>query len=326
VEGVIGVMVKISKAHMNRRSLITVLLLATVSAKAAAPGRQLIRDPQFQRGFLLLEAEPGKRVVYAELPGLVRARPVWDLAQWSSRFPLRPSDRRATNGNMVGGNRAKSVVVGKAGSPSAGFSLAVNAEQEYTRARKTGDEPWVHLLAQQEFENPPTLGGLAACKFHVEARLMLSKLVNPGDYAPSLHAAQYFIYLTVANLNPKSAGYHECFWFGIPVYDNRSRVVGAYEAQDFGGTKLFIFTPSSDTFCPGSIHDGEWVTLEKDLLPLMLQGIEHARSKGFLKGSNDPADYCPIGMNIGWEVPGLFNVDLQIRNLSLTAVTRQEKK
>ncbi|MCX6872583.1 MAG: hypothetical protein NTW21_02075 [Verrucomicrobia bacterium] len=37
----------------------------------------------------------------------------------------------------------------------------------------------------------------------------------------------------------------------------------------------------------------------------------------FLKGSNDPSDCRPTGMKIDWEVPGLFNVDLQSRNLSL---------
>ena len=307
---------------MQQVSFITVLLFATVSARADGPSRELIRDPHFQSGFHLLEPEPGKRVVYDSVAGLSLTKPVWDLAQWSSKFPLRQGDRGVSNDTWVCKNRAKSIVVGLAGSPAAGLSLAVNADQEYTQARKSGDEPWVHLLVQQDIENPPALAELAACKLHVEAQLKLSKLVNPDDYAPSRHAAQYFIYLTVANRNPKAPGYQECFWFGIPLYDNRERVVPAYEAQDFGATKLFIFTPSSDTFYPKSIHDGKWVTIDKDILPLIRQGIEHARRKGFLKGSNDPADYRPTGIFIGWEVPGLFNVDLQIRNLSLTAIAR----
>lgn len=311
---------------MNKLSLIPVLLLATVHAAAAASDRELIRDPQFQRGFLLLEPPPGKRVAYAELAGVGRGQPIWDLAQWSSRFPLLPGDRLVSNESWVCGNRAKKIVIGLSGSPAAGLSLAVNAEQEYPQARKSADEPWVHLLAQQNFENPPSLAELAACKVHLEARLKLCKLVNPEDYVPSRHAAQYFMYLTVANLNPHAAGYRECFWFGIPIYDSRTRIVPTYEALDFGGTNLFIFTPSSDTFCTRSVHDGEWVMFDKDILPLILQGIDHARRKGFLKGSNDPADYRPTGMNIGWELPGLFNVDLQIRNLSLSAVAQENPK
>ena len=54
----------------------------------------------------------------------------------------------------------------------------------------------------------------------------------------------------------------------------------------------------------------------------MRQGLEHARAKGFIEGSKDLADYRPLGIFIGWEVPGVFDVELQIRNLSLKAIAR----
>ena len=297
-----------------------VLYLAWSGLTLEAAQRELIRDPHFQSGFHLLETKPGRHSVYGELRGLNPARPVWDLAQWSSRFPLQPSNCLSTKASVVWTNGAKTILVGASGGPAADLSLAVNAGAEYPRARPSGAEPWVHLLVQQDLENPPSLGELTACGFHVEARLKRSKLVNTNDYSPSRHAAQYLVYLTVANRNPKAPGYQECFWFGIPIYDNRDRVVPAYEAQDFGDTKLFIFTPASDNFSHKSTHEGDWVVFEKDLLPLMRQGLEHARAKGFIKGSGDLADYRPLGIFIGWEVPGVFDVDLQIRNLSLKAV------
>ena len=40
---------------------------------------------------------------------------------------------------------------------------------------------------------------------------------------------------------------------------------------------------------------------------------------GLLKDSKDLADYHISGMKIGWEVPGLFDVEMQVRNLSLMA-------
>ncbi len=306
----------------SARLLYLSFVLGFAGLALPSPGAEteLIRDPHFQGGFYLLEPKPGKRVVYGELAGLMPAKPVWDLAQWSSRFPLQPGNCSAANQSLACSNSAKRVLVGAPGSSAADLSLAVNAGTEYPRARRSADEPWIHLLVQQDFKNPPALGGLAACNFHVEARLRRSALVSTNDYSPARHAAQYFVYFTVANRNPKAAGYQECFWFGIPIYDNRERVVSAYEAQDFGGTRLFIFTPASDTFARKSTYDGEWVTFEKDLLPLMRQGLEHARAKGFIKGSPDPADYRPLGIFIGWEVPGVFDVDLQIRNLSLKAI------
>jgi len=299
------------------------LWAAAHSLCCAATELELVRDPHFQRGFYLLEPKPGKRLVYGELDGLAPGKPVWDLAQWSSKVPLQPGNCAISPRTLTLTNSAKQVVVGEPGNDVADLSLAVNAGAEYPRARKSANEPWVHLLVQEDFENPPALAELGACKFHLEARLKRSRLVNTNDYSPSLHAAQYFVYFTVANHNPKAAGCGECFWFGIPIYDNRQRVAPAYEAQDFGETKLFIFTPASDRFTGKSTHDGGWVTFEQDLLPLIRLGLEHARDKGFIKGSQDLADYRPLGIFIGWEVPGMFDVDLQIRNLSLKAIPKR---
>ena len=308
---------KVSLTFLRPFLALLSLSWTTSSLPGAAQERELVRDPHFQNGFCLLEPKPGKRVVYSELKGLTQAKPVWDLAQWSSKLPVEPGDCLPVSPRLVCSNSAKRVVVEAPGGSAADLSLAVNAGAEYSRPRKSASEPWVHLLVQQDFENPPTLGGLGALNFHLEARLKRSALVNSNDYSPSLHAAQYFVYFTVANRNPKAAGYGECLWFGIPIYDNRHRLVPAYEAQDFGETKLFIFTPASESFARGSTHDGDWVTFERNLLPLMHEGLEHAWAKGFIKGSKDLTDYQPLGIFIGWEVPGMFDVDLQIRNLSL---------
>lgn len=298
------------------------VILATIVRTSAAADRQLVRDSHFQNGFYLLEPKPGKRSVYAEIAGLEPAKPAWDVAQWSSRFPLRLKECSASREELVCSNNAKSIVVGKTATAAADLSLAVKAGAEYTKARKSPAEPWVHLLVQQDLEAPPSLGEISALDFHLEARLNRSTLASTNDYSPSIHAAQFLVYLTVANRNPNAPGYQECFWFGIPIYDNRERIVPAYEAQDFGDTRLFIFTPSSATFSPKSTHDGDWVTYSKDLLPLICQGLEHAQAKGFIRGSAAPGDYQAIGIFIGWEVPGMFDVDMQIRNLSLKAAVR----
>lgn len=296
------------------------LLAVTFISSCLASERQLVSDTHFQHGFYLLEPKPGQRVVYGRLPGPAAGTPVWDLAQWSSRYPLQPTNCLLTKRGWNCGNGAKTIAVGIDGSAEADVTLAVNAGMEYPQARKSTSEPWVHLLVQQELADPPALGQLSTLNFHLEARLKRSRLVRTNDYTPSIHAAQFLVYLTIANRNPRSPGYQECFWFGVPIYDNRERNVSAYEAQDFGDTRLFIFTPSSLNFTSRSTHDGDWVTFEKDLLPLMRLGLEHAEKKGFIKGSARLVDYRPLGLFIGWEVPGVFDVDVQIRNLSLKAV------
>ena len=181
---------------MNPRAWLPVLVLCAVGAALAslAADRELVRDPHFQTGFSLLEPQPGRRVVYGEVAGLAPGKPAWDLAQWSSRFPLRVGDRAGLPPVLFFTNQAKRVVVGAAGSPAADLSLGVHAGVEYPRARQSGGEPWVHLLVQQDFASPPALGELRALAFHLEARLKHSELVNTNDYSPSRHAAQFFVY------------------------------------------------------------------------------------------------------------------------------------
>ncbi len=300
-------------------------VLTVLGSQAADPARELIRDPHFQNGFLLLEPEPGKRAAYGEaIDAAAPPKPVWDLAQWSSKFPLAAvRTKRLPDGSLLFTNMAKRVCVGAPGSAEADLSLGVNASAEYGhRARKSPDEPWVHLLVQQDLENPPSLAELESCRFHVEARLKHSQLHRTEDYAPSRHAAQFLIYLTVANRNPASPGYGQYYWFGIPVYDDRSRVAPAYQARDFGGTKMFIYTLASDVFASESTHDHQWVTLARDLLPLMREGLEAGWKRGFMPGSLELADYRIAAVVIGWEVPGIFDVDVQLRNLSLRASLR----
>jgi hypothetical protein len=119
------------------------------------------------------------------------------------------------------------------------------------------------------------------------------------------------------NRNPNSPGYGDLVWFGVPIYDNRSRFPKAFKAQDFGGTAKFIFTPDGKEFTSRSAQDGAWVIIDKNLLPLMREALATAWARGFLKDSRDLSDYTIGGMNMGWELPGTFDVAMQVRNLSL---------
>jgi hypothetical protein len=49
------------------------------------------------------------------------------------------------------------------------------------------------------------------------------------------------------------------------------------------------------------------------------EALETAWQRGFLTESKNLADYRISGMNIGWEVPGIFDVEMQLRKLSLKA-------
>jgi len=289
------------------------------AAKDQTSEFELIHDNHFHRGFILWQPQPGQHVRYGELPGFdASEKPVWGLAQWNTQFPLAAAARVASvDGSLACTNSAKSVILGPVGALAADVSLLANSRVEYgATARKPGD-PWVHLLVEQEFNPPAALAQLKAAKLHVEAKLICAHNLHQDDYQPSVHAAQFQIFFTVQNRNQQSPGYGDMLWFGIPIYDNRNRFPAGTAAQDFGGSAKFIFTPAAKTFTSASAHDGNWITLDKDLLPLMNAALATAWSKGFLPQSKKPEDYYISGMNMGWELPGTFEVKMQIRNLSL---------
>lgn len=279
---------------------------------------EVIRDNGFRRGVILWETQPGRHVKYGEM-GAVGAgvAPVWGLSQWSSRFPI-----QATGGGLVFSNDAKAITFKGAESD---LALAANSGVEYGPGSRKAGEPWVHLLVEQEFEKHPFLNSLAAAKFHLEARLLRATNLHRGDFDPGVHAAQFQVFFTVQNRNRQSRGHGDLLWFGIPIYDNRHRHPPEFKSKDFGGTEKFIFTPAGTNFTTASAHDGDWVVIDRDLLPLMREGLQMAWDKGFLSGSANIADYAIGGMNMGWELPGLFDVAMEIRKLSLIAVEAERK-
>ena len=304
-------------------SYFLILVIWICAATTRAAESEVIGDNRFRGGFVLWEPTPGKHIKYGEIRGAqTNTQPVWGLSQWSSRFPLRTTNHPPAHGSLVISNSAKSVTI----QPNdADLRLEANSAVEYGSGSRKAGEPWVHLLVEQEFEKPPFLQALSAAKFHLEARLLRSTNLHKGDYDPGAHAAQFQVFFTVQNRNRQSPGHGDLLWFGIPVYDNRHRHPLEFKSKDFGGTEKFIFTPAAQTFTPTSAHDGNWVIIDRDLLPLMREALEMAWTKGFLSASTNVADFAIGGMNMGWELPGMFDVAIETRKLSLMAVEAEKK-
>ena len=302
-----------------RSSLLLLMgIFAFHATVANAADRELIQDNHFTNGFILWEPKPGQHIRYGELKGFEpKTKPAWGLSQWSSKFPLDPTTLTMRDKVLVCSNSAKGIAFGAVTTPRADFSMALNTGPEYGQhARKPGD-PWVHLLVEQEFAPPAALSNLASATLHIETRLLRSHDLHHGDYSPDVHAAQFQLFFTVQNRNKQSSGHGDLLWFGVPIYDNRDRSPKEFKARDFGGTAKFIFTPDGKTFTQESAHDGKWIVIDKDLLPLMQEALETAWTRGFLTQSKQISDYYIGGMNMGWELPGTFDVEMQVQNLSL---------
>ncbi|NSW58067.1 MAG: hypothetical protein HPY44_18840 [Armatimonadetes bacterium] len=285
------------------------------------PGTELLRDPSFRKGFHVLDPAPGRKVRTGTLqPPGAPAEPVWELAQWHSRFTLLGAEPIAgPEGSVEFRNEGKSIIFGEPETSLADLSLGVNAIAEYGEHLRVPPEPWPHLLVSQELDGMPRLTDFSRLLFHLEAKLLKCEAGPHEGIVRNRHAIQFVGFITVQNRNRASEGYGDFLWFGIPVYDNRTEFAKPFMAPDQAHQK-FIYTPGGEAYTGTSVHSGEWTTLSADLVPLIRKGLEEAWSRGHLPTSRNIEDFRLTGFSLGWEAPGPYHAAIQIRDLSIRAI------
>lgn len=300
------------------RILLAGLVLLSVFAGRTAE-RELLRDPGFRDGFRVIAPTAGTRVVLGRLTADSGEKsPAWDLDQWHSRFPFTNPPAVRSGAQLSFSNAAKWVVIS-----NGTLTLGVDSRVEYTNTlRRSPVEPWVHLLAEQAITNCPSVRDLTTLRLRCVARLTATETFRPPGYTPDLHAAQFQLVFTLGNTRRESPGYGDFLWFVVPLYDDRHAQPPRYVSRDFADPSAkLIFNPGTDAFTAQRLRDGAWVTVERDLRPLLVEALAEAWRLGYLGASRDPADYRLTTMNLGWEVPGLHRVALALRELSLRAET-----
>jgi hypothetical protein len=151
-----------------------------------------------------------------------------------------------------------------------------------------------------------------------EARLGEAATFRPDGYSPSLHAAQFQVVLTLNNTRRDSPGFGDYLWFVVPVYDDRHDVPPEYVAQDFAVTQgKLIYNPGAAALGLKPMRLGEWQAVDCDLRPWLERALRTAWSKGYLPDARELTDYRVAHLNLGWEVPGLNRVAMDLRRLSL---------
>lgn len=309
---------------MKKMGCVSFLLIVLV---AVGFGQELISDLHFQTGLKILH--PIQPPV--QIDGIIQFDstqiPLWNCAQWwskSSLVDIAPTDMQ--NGWKSWENAEKKVLMGPHGAENFDILLGVNSYNEYEGVYRRNGQPWPHLLVEQRLSPPntagpgcPSLDSLARLDFHVEAKLENDSTIILQGYNPNIHAAQFLIYFTVQNLNPHSSGYgSDYIWLGVPIYDDRYERPVEYINHD-DGTQTLIYSLAYDSVAVKSVHSNEWVEFEVDLYPYVLKALSEAWRRGYLSASQNLNDYKIGGMNMGWELPGMFIGDMKIRNISLIA-------
>ena len=305
---------------------------------------ELLPDPTFSQWFHIKGLgqpwDDGKPQGIFRSSAELLGTPVWGLAQWAAppslADPAATRQYRSGADTFVISNASKRVTVD---SRRGEIELAVSASACHERPRRR-NEPWPHLLAEAPLTDKRHPS--EACRVEAMTRLDVSLDCclaafedRHPDANPSLHAAQFQLFLYVQNLNTESPGYGDMLWFGIPVFDNRRPGAPGEHYQRDGGkpdaSSKFIYAmpasacqPNGNTFFKNGAPAASpaWTAIRADVLPFIRRACTLAREGGYL-AATDPADLYVSGLNIGWEMPGTYDAAMRIRRFSISRTAKK---
>ena len=310
-----------------KNSLIFFVLLFSVLSHAEEI--ELLKDANFKNGVNLLAPDLNKKVVVAKLQNQnCKQNPDWFLAQWHSKFSLSNAPRiNLPDGETKFSNQTKTIIFGNEESKNADIVLGVDSRYEFGKKIRKKGEPWPHLLLNRDDIEIIPFKNIDKVQMHLEAKLLKNKRFNHKEYDSGIHCAQFLLTLIIKDQNKSSDGYGDFIWFNVQIFDDRHRFSQIYSSQDMAvPSGKFIYGPSTKSFTDKSSHDGNWVTFSKDLMPFFKKALKVAHERGFLKNSTNDDDFAISSFILGWEVPGLNNVMMQVRNLSLKVITKTEER
>lgn len=252
---------------------------------------------------------------------------VWTIAQWDCRNNFVEATERQEGDNYIYEDESKKVIVNNK-EPS--VYLECNASLEYDAPRQQG-QTWPHLLLSQDFQKRYWIKDYS--NIYVQMIIEFEKFEDkmlPEDFNPSLHAAQLQWFFTVQNHNRENDQYGDYLWLGVPIFDNRKEFPGNTQSQDKGqgdkvGTNKFIYSIDSRAYLQETMTPGKKVAITYDILPSIKNAFEAAQGKNFLTATS--FEELSFGStNFGWELPGIYDVGVKLKDLRLTGVLKNNSE
>lgn len=297
--------------------------------------KELLSDTSFKKGFDLLtndttngRALSGVLNYNGEAEG---ESPDWLMAQWwtpdAYNF-INSTFTKTGEGQYDYINESRHLVVD---TNKKSITLAQNSYVEYMTKlghSRTGNENWSHFLIEQNFKEPSKLTGLKHLWAHLEFTLNKSVDMDPGQAVPCAQITWYFTITDVRNGDSAyESGSNDFFWFGLPLYDSRYDFTSDYHHVDsgfVGATNKLIYTIGSKNVLPEPIKIGKKYVIDIDMLPFIKEAFIYGYNNGAMANS-DWKDLVINYMNLGWELPGSFDVSITLENLSVVAETKESK-
>lgn len=264
---------------------------------------------------------------------------VWSMGQWGCTVSLMDADfvRDGTRLSYYDGSKLYAFDAVKTGS----VSLAIKGSVEYGkdekgeyRDRLQSTENWPHnIIGQSIPENLGAVKGAERLMWECEYTVTQCDRLTKYPIDKNMHAAQFQWFVSMYNNNPNTESYRQSVWFGFSMFDTRNpnACPGGMAAFDGGkedNTGMFIYmfslAQADDTLewnvieKPTSVV-GKRRTVKVDVLPFIKAGIVSAQKKGALAGAAYE-DMVFSSTNIGWEIPGSYDVSVDIHAMNMYKV------
>ncbi|MCC3245069.1 hypothetical protein LG047_07010 [Methylocystis sp. WRRC1] len=305
-----------------------------LSCDASASTTQYFKDMGFKSGFRLSKPGRATQEIVREFRWRGEAiSPVWKLSQWNSRIgasfewvaPIVQPD-----GGILLSDKSERVTIfptPTANQPDVRIALDGIAEWGTVghRAHTLG-WPALYLSQQHPIGGSPTsIASLASIYVSLSTRVTKEVAGPISNADPLSQSAQMNVFLTIQNRNRKSPGFGDYIWFGIPIYEYRSMFAPEFRAGDIG-TGKYIHKVPQYYFTNQSVKESKrttnWVTYARvDVLPEIKASLEQAHEKGFLRSSPNIQDFSIGSINIGWEVTGPYDVEIELKDLKVEPVS-----
>lgn len=286
---------------------------------------QLFDDLSFSNGFGLkgVSTNDGSKVFRHLTTDNADCDYVWQMGQWWTKYDLKDAEYEYVDGVHIYKNESHEIKINTA---KKSLYTKLLGSKEYDKPRVNG-ENWPHILIEQSNKKVPIAGAkkvIASLDFNI---IRCDNMMSEEEYNAGTHAAQYLWYLTLTNYiptdsDPEKVGTNgDFFWFGIPIYDNRSpKGVEEYKMIDqgfVGATNKLIYGMSSREYLSElPLQFGKTYHIEIDILPYLITAYIYGISNGALKNTKWENMYLGY-MNFGWELPGTFDVESEVSNISV---------
>lgn len=200
--------------------------------------------------------------------------------------------------------------------------LKRNAILEYGNKGGTpGNRYPTMLLASRNINDHTAMKVSDLKRINTELTFRVKKITraNMSNYDSSKHAALAHVSFTIMPKIPGTDfGGGNTLYLKVPIVDDRYASLPERYLRD-SWTDNLIYTIPQSTFTNKDARKGDKITYQKfDLLPYVKKGLQYAWSHGYLKTSTDIDDYYVQSMNLGWEITGAFDTELEIYKLSAT--------